>query len=187
MVLKKYEALFLLCVCHGFVQMILLLGRFALLVVCGSLMVLREKYAKEPWRRIGLKVPHHDRPAPHLSFCGACVLTSKRRKWFCPSQKGSKQSTSFKRQNSSEDVGIFPARSFENWRALRSIGPSQRQRFHPTSQCSTACFSRSEGNISRFANGAPPRRLKRRGNSGTLSIGSGSKWTTMGGQLQGCL
>ena len=31
----------------------------ALLVVCGSLMVLHEKYAKEPWRHIGLKVPHH--------------------------------------------------------------------------------------------------------------------------------
>ena len=43
-------------------DMILLLGRFAFLVVCGSLMVLHEKYAKaakEPWRRIGLKVPHH--------------------------------------------------------------------------------------------------------------------------------
>ena len=43
--------------CHGFVQITLLLGRFALLVVCGSLMVLHEKYAKEPWRHIGLKFP----------------------------------------------------------------------------------------------------------------------------------
>ena len=27
-------------------------------------MVLRDKYAKEPWRHIGLKVPHHGRDPP---------------------------------------------------------------------------------------------------------------------------
>ena len=27
-------------------------------------MVLHEKYAKEPWRHIGLKVPHHGGPPP---------------------------------------------------------------------------------------------------------------------------
>ena len=27
-------------------------------------MVLHEKYAKEPWRHIGLKVPHHGPPPP---------------------------------------------------------------------------------------------------------------------------
>ena len=54
---KKYETLFLFCVCHGFVQWILLLGRFALVVVCEHLMVLHEQYANKPWRRIGLTVP----------------------------------------------------------------------------------------------------------------------------------
>ena len=55
-------------------QITFLLGRFALLVVCGSLMVLHEKYAKEPWRHIGLKVPHHGGggggggPPPHMKF-----------------------------------------------------------------------------------------------------------------------
>ena len=29
-------------------------------------MVLHEKYAKEPWRHIGLKVPHHGGGAPPL-------------------------------------------------------------------------------------------------------------------------
>ena len=62
--LKSMKHCFALCVCHGFVQITLLLGRFALLVVCGSLMVLHEKYAKEPWRHIGLKVPHHSPPPP---------------------------------------------------------------------------------------------------------------------------
>ena len=36
-----------------------------MLVVCGSLMVLHEKYAKEPWRRIDLKVPRHTTPPLH--------------------------------------------------------------------------------------------------------------------------
>ena len=31
-------------------------------------MVLHEKYAKEPWRHIGLKVPHHGLPPPRVQF-----------------------------------------------------------------------------------------------------------------------
>ena len=67
---------FALCVCHGFVQITLLLGRFALLVVCGSLMVLHEKYAKEPWRHIGLKVPHHGGAPPASKMkCRRAILS----------------------------------------------------------------------------------------------------------------
>ena len=63
--------------CHGFVQITFLLGRFALLVVCGSLMVLHEKYAKEPWRHIGLKVPHHPPPPRFDSPLRAVSGTTK--------------------------------------------------------------------------------------------------------------
>ena len=31
-------------------------------------MVLHEKYAKEPWRHIGLKVPHHPPPSKFNSL-----------------------------------------------------------------------------------------------------------------------
>ena len=78
---KKILSINLLCVCHGFVQIVLLLGRFALLVVCGSLMVLHEKYAKEPWRRIGLKVPHHSPPPPPLPSAKRAGGTIRRGKF----------------------------------------------------------------------------------------------------------